>query len=163
MAEMNLLTKLGVGQLLKARRLEIGMTHKEMAADLGYEYENYLSMIERGTTNIPLIRVHDFVEAYRLDPIFSLVILRAVYPETYTMVLEVLRSNPEITKMRFDDADAHVTGTYLSAIDNKKIKGKTVADTIPEMEAHFDEMKRKEKERREEAKAKRKARKLKAV
>lgn len=152
---VELMGVLGIGTLLKARRMELGMTHKDVAAKLDYKHESFISMVEGGATNIPLIRVFDFIQAYSLPPIMSLAVMRSLYPEAYTCVLEVMMSNPELTKLNFDNADNEVINSYKWLINEKKIKGETVQEMIPRIHKEREEKKEVALKRKKEIQKKR--------
>ena len=55
------------GAIIAARREELGLTQAEVAARLGYGHACFISMMERGTSRMPLERVFDIARALGLD------------------------------------------------------------------------------------------------
>jgi transcriptional regulator with XRE-family HTH domain len=79
-----------LGKILRAWRERQGILQKEVCEALGYKNSNYISMLEAGRTSVPVGRIADVVEAYKIDPEFALAILKGLYPEYFDMVLRVV-------------------------------------------------------------------------
>ena len=52
-----------VGELLNNRRLAMNKTAIVLAREIGYDYPNYIYMMESGTAQIPLERMPQLIEA----------------------------------------------------------------------------------------------------
>ncbi len=90
-----------IGRILKTWREKMGIMQKDVAQELSYRNANYISMFEQGRTSIPLGRIADIVKAYKIDPRFGLSILRALYPEFFKMMFDLVSMT---TAKSFDDA-----------------------------------------------------------
>ncbi|RLA87999.1 MAG: hypothetical protein DRG20_06730 [Deltaproteobacteria bacterium] len=55
-----------LGEFLRKRRQELGLTQKQVAEALGYSFPNFISMIENGY-KVPLKRYKDFAKVLKLD------------------------------------------------------------------------------------------------
>lgn len=53
---------------IKKRRLELGMTQKELAQLAGYENRSSIARIERGDTNLPQSKIVDIARALKVTP-----------------------------------------------------------------------------------------------
>lgn len=53
----------GIGERIKARRKELGMTQEELAKKLGYKNKTTISQIENGVNDIMQSKVASFAEA----------------------------------------------------------------------------------------------------
>lgn len=51
------------GQNIKARRLELGISQKELASTIGYRSRSAIAKIEGGNNDIPLSKLEDFAQA----------------------------------------------------------------------------------------------------
>jgi len=81
-----------IGLILKKTRIANGKTHKEIADELGYQHENFLSMIESGRSKIPMARITDFIEVFQLPSVFSLAIMKTYYDETLDILANIVNS-----------------------------------------------------------------------
>lgn len=52
-----------IGEIIRKRRLELGMTQAELAKKVGYTSKVAVTMIENGNNSIPLSKVELFAEA----------------------------------------------------------------------------------------------------
>lgn len=68
-----------VAQLIKARQTDLGKSDYEVAVALGYEQENIIAMIKRGTMRLPLNRVIEMAGVLEVD---ALQLLRFVLHES---------------------------------------------------------------------------------
>ena len=59
---------MSIGERIKARRLELGMTQSELAKKLGYTDRASVSRVEAGQINLPQSRIVQFAEALRVSP-----------------------------------------------------------------------------------------------
>ncbi len=56
---------------------------------LGYKNPNYISMLEKNRSTIPLTRIPDIATAYELPKEFALVMLQELYPDALRMVVQI--------------------------------------------------------------------------
>jgi len=61
---------MSIGERIKARRLELGMTQSELAKKLGYTDRASVSRVEAGQINLPQSRIAQFAEALRVSPAY---------------------------------------------------------------------------------------------
>lgn len=57
-----------LGPMIKQARLELGMKQKELAHALGYNYGNFIGMIENSVAKFPRDAVLRFAEALEIPP-----------------------------------------------------------------------------------------------
>lgn len=128
--------RFAVGQLLKVRRETLGKTHVEIADELNYAYENFLSMVENGKVAIPLARLIDFVRVYDMPPHFALKVLKIEYPEYYELFFSLVNTNVKLANMKRNDADAEVERLYRFMLTDYKLDSR-----IPEERKKSEERK----------------------
>lgn len=54
---------MGIGERIKARRLELNLTQEELAMKMGYKSKSTINKIELGINDIPLSKVEEFAAA----------------------------------------------------------------------------------------------------
>ena len=54
---------MSIGEMIKARRLELNMTQEELATKMGYKSKSTINKIELGINDIPLSKVEEFAKA----------------------------------------------------------------------------------------------------
>jgi len=79
-----------IGNMLRRTRIDNGHAQREVAMELGLPNPNYLSMIEKGTNFIPLRRLWDFVDAYRLTKPQGLAAVKLSDEEMWKTVTKAL-------------------------------------------------------------------------
>ena len=111
-----------IGRVLREHRARIGLSQSDIAKSLGYANVNFISMIESGKSKIPVNRVDDLVSAYQMSPEFTLVILRAEYPEYLTTIIRLAKRIPRIFKEFISDPDEEINTIYSKILDSIAIK-----------------------------------------
>lgn len=56
-----------MGEFVKTRRVEIGMTQEELSALTGYKHKSSINKIEMGAASVPRSKVPVFAEALRVS------------------------------------------------------------------------------------------------
>ena len=56
-----------IGEKIKARRLEIGMSQRELAKKMGYSSNSTLNRIEKGTVDVTQAKVVQFAKALNVS------------------------------------------------------------------------------------------------
>lgn len=75
------------GQWLRQRRLERGLSQRELAQAVGADYYTFISQLENGRGRIPPDRYGDWAEALGLEsPIFVFNIMRFYDPVTFEIL-----------------------------------------------------------------------------
>lgn len=69
-------------------------------------------MIESGRTKIPINKVDELVDAYRLSQEFILVVMRTMYPESLETILRLANKLPRIFKDVIKNADDEIDDIY---------------------------------------------------
>lgn len=83
---------------LAVRRTNLGMSQIDVAKMAGYQNANYISMIERGKSTIPLQSAIILADAYNLNrKDFLKAILMVRFPEIWEILLTILEGEPDIT------------------------------------------------------------------
>ena len=108
---------MAIGQRIKARREELGLTQQQLADRLGYKSKASINKIEMGTNGISQSRIVDFAKALQTSIEYLMEMDSASdenpqHHEYYT--------NPETTKVAqqiFDDPDLHAL--FDAARDSK--------------------------------------------
>lgn len=57
-----------IGERIKARRLELGLTQEELAEIMGYKSKAAISNVEKGKEDLTTARVQKFATALKLSP-----------------------------------------------------------------------------------------------
>ena len=70
-----------IGEVLNRRRLEINKTAISVAREMGYNYPNYIYMMESGATMIPLERMPQLVQALGLTRVERITFLNHALQE----------------------------------------------------------------------------------
>ena len=78
-----------ISSILKGYRKELGLTQKQIADKMGLKNAVYICQIEKAATGIPINRIVDLVDAYKLDHIYLLIIAKLLMPDTWHFMLEI--------------------------------------------------------------------------
>ena len=79
------------GAWLRARRIELGLSQRELAVRVNMEYYTFISQIEAGRGRIPAERMRDWSVALEMDPReFAITLMKYYDPFTYEMVFETV-------------------------------------------------------------------------
>lgn len=114
----SIMSRKAIGQLMKITREAEGKTQYEVAQSLGYKHENFLSMVESGRTNIPMIRIIDFIAEYNMKSMFGLVILKATFPDAYNFFVQLITETCEMLNGKnYDEIDRAVIEFFKSQVD----------------------------------------------
>lgn len=57
-----------IGERIKARRQELGLSQRELAKRLGYTDHTTITRVESGKVDLPMSRIAQFAEALRVSP-----------------------------------------------------------------------------------------------
>ena len=79
-----------VGRILKRLRKRMGLTQAEMSERIGYDRPQFLSNVERGTSQIPLDRARDFAEAYEADEKLYPAIIKLLHHGAWDQILSMV-------------------------------------------------------------------------
>lgn len=75
------------GLWLRGKRESVGLSQRELAIEVGFEYYTFISQIESGRGRVPAERYEKYAEAFRMSPRdFALTMLRFNDPHTYRMI-----------------------------------------------------------------------------
>lgn len=105
-----------IGERIKARRKELKMSQREMAARLGYTDHTTLTRIEAGKVDLPQSRLMKIAEVLEVTPGY---LLGLVSKEESTKNDQLVKL---IVKMRTDD-DFYNTVVALSKLSEKQYQG----------------------------------------
>jgi transcriptional regulator with XRE-family HTH domain len=72
-----------VGELLIRLRKRLRLSQFDVAQQLGLANSNFISMIERGRSQMPLDKFTKFMEVYEAEPDQSLLIFRSLWPSSW--------------------------------------------------------------------------------
>ncbi len=57
-----------IGRFLRQRRIELGLTQRQVSDKLGYGSSQFISDMERGLCTLPLKKLGEVVKLYKLPP-----------------------------------------------------------------------------------------------
>jgi transcriptional regulator with XRE-family HTH domain len=57
----------GFGRYLREKRRDAGLSQQNAASALGYSSPQFISNLERGTCPVPLNRIRQFIDLYKID------------------------------------------------------------------------------------------------
>ena len=61
-----------LGEFLKVRRQQVGLSQEEAALRLGYSERHFISRMENGRVSLPLKKIREFAELYEI-PLHDLI------------------------------------------------------------------------------------------
>lgn len=87
-----------IGEFIKNRREELGLSRAEMAKALGYRLPNMVAMVETAKTTFPLKRTSDYAKILEL-PLHELA--KVVFVKTYPFLESIVtfHDNQHICKL----------------------------------------------------------------
>lgn len=112
-----------IGERIKARRQELGLTQSDLAKKLGYTDRASVSRVESGQIDLPQSRIVKFAEALRVSPTFLMGWDQE--PEDLgALAAEVLR-DPVLLQLvleyrSLDSADRSTVSALVSSLAAKK-------------------------------------------
>lgn len=57
-----------IGERVKARRQELGLTQRDLAKRMGYTDHTTITRVEAGKVDLPMSRISQFADALRVSP-----------------------------------------------------------------------------------------------
>lgn len=57
-----------MGDRIKNRRIELGMTQQELAVKMGFKTRSHISLLEQGDRNIPISKIKNLANALEVSP-----------------------------------------------------------------------------------------------
>lgn len=115
-----------IGKRIRTRRIEIGMSMRELAQKMGYQNHSTISRIEAGDVDLPQSKISQFAEVLGTSPAY---LMGWVSEETSKKNDQLAKL---IVRMRAD-ADFYETVSALSKLNEKQYK------SIKELVAAFNE------------------------
>lgn len=112
-----------IGERIKARRQELGISQRELARRLGYNDHTTVTRAEAGRVDLPMSRIAQFAEALRVSPTFLMGWDQE--PEDLgALAAEVLR-DPVLLQLvleyrSLDSADRATVSALVSSLAAKK-------------------------------------------
>jgi transcriptional regulator with XRE-family HTH domain len=93
------------GLWLREKREAVGLSQRELAIKVGFEYYTFISQIESGRGRVPAERYERYAKAFRMSPRdFALTMLRFNDPHTYRMIFESdVQPKPESDVTRLEE------------------------------------------------------------
>jgi predicted nucleic acid-binding OB-fold protein len=83
--------KVSVAQYIEQQIALSSKSQKDIAAEIGYEKPNVLSMIKQGQTKLPVNKVGPLAKALGIDPVHLLRLVLAEYlPETWAAIEDIV-------------------------------------------------------------------------
>lgn len=59
---------MNIGNRIKNRRIELGMTQQELAVKMGFKTRSHISLLEQGDRNIPISKIEKLANALEVSP-----------------------------------------------------------------------------------------------
>lgn len=94
---------------IRKRRIELGMTQKELARLAGYENRSSIARIERGDTNLPHSKIVEIAQALKVTPSYlmgwedeEVATLTAMQEETMARFLLLTEEHQMVVKSIVD-------------------------------------------------------------
>jgi transcriptional regulator with XRE-family HTH domain len=114
---------MSIGRRIKARREELRLTQRELAARLGYKDHTTLARIETGKTDPPQSRIVAIAEALGVSPGYLLG--GSTTPEGVGALAAQVASDPKLLQLvedylMMDVADRAAVGALVSSLSKKK-------------------------------------------
>lgn len=78
----------GIGQRVRARRRELGMTQGELAEKLGYKTRSAIAKIESGENDVSQIKVRAFADALKTDVLY---LMGGLKPQSDLILLDPMK------------------------------------------------------------------------
>ena len=80
-----------VADYLAQQIILCGKSQKDIAAEVGYDKPNVITMMKQGSTKIPIVKVGAFARALEVDPAYLLRLVCMEYmPETWAAIEDAL-------------------------------------------------------------------------
>ena len=111
-----------IGELLKRHREGLSLNQREIAHRLRYRSVNFISMLERGGSNIPFAKIPEIVTAYNLPPIFLLIILRECYRESWQVMSAINSALPGAFAATREDREKMIDEAYTASLREYRIE-----------------------------------------
>jgi transcriptional regulator with XRE-family HTH domain len=110
-----------LGELLRRHRQAQNLSQREIARKLHYQSLNFICMIENGASQIPFSKIPEIVAAYKLPPIFLLIIMRERHPEAWQVMSAINIALPEVLTSDKKDVERLLDEVYVTALVDYRI------------------------------------------
>lgn len=115
-----------IGERIKARRLSLGWSQRELAEKMGYKNHSVVARVEAGTVDLPQSRVDQFAKVLGLSHSYLLGLVSEEDNKKNDQLAKL------VVKMRSDE-DFYNTVLALSELTEKQYRG------VQQLIAAFDE------------------------
>ena len=112
-----------IGERIKARRKELNMTQRELAAQMGYNDHTTITRIEAGKVDPPQSRVAQFAKVLRTTP--SHLLDDGMEPEELGGLAAQVLANPDLFNLvqgylNLSESDQYTVRLMVSSLAEKK-------------------------------------------
>lgn len=126
-----------IGKRIKARRLELKMTQRDLAARMGYTDHTTITRIEAGKTDPPQSRVAQFAQVLGVTPGHLMGWDRE--PEDLADITAQMLQDPDLLRMveqylELSEVDRYVARVTVTGLHSKLDKKKTDAGVSQEVD-----------------------------
>lgn len=104
-----------IGERIKARRLELGLSMRDLAKKMGYQNHSTISRIETGDVDLPQSKVSQFAEVLGVSPAYLMGLITESESKKNDQLAKL------IVRMR-KDADFYETVAALAGLSAKQYK-----------------------------------------
>ena len=99
-----------VARLITSRIEVTGKLQKDIAAKVGFEKPNMITMIKQGRTHLPLDKIGPMALALEIDPLYLLQLCMEEYhPATWKAIAPLLTGQPYERKLARRAIPSHIT------------------------------------------------------
>lgn len=115
-----------IGDRIKARRMSLGWSQRDLATRMGYKNHSAVARVEAGTVDLPQSKVEQFAQVLGVTPGYLMGWVDAATSEKNDQLAKL------IVRMRTDN-DFYNTVVALASLNEKQYRG------IKELISAFDE------------------------
>ena len=105
-----------IGERIKARRLELGLSMRDLAKKMGYQNHSTISRIETGDVDLPQSKVSQFAEVLGVSPAYLLGLITESESKKNDQLAKL------IVRMR-TDSDFYETVAALAKLTETQYRG----------------------------------------
>lgn len=87
---------MNIGERIKSRRIELGMTQDELAKKMGYKHKSTVCKVETTEQNLTADRVREFADALETTPAYLMGWDTSVKNPKLDLIIEMAEKKPNI-------------------------------------------------------------------
>jgi hypothetical protein len=131
------MSKVSVAQFIAIQIAVNDVPQKDIAAALGYEKPNIITMIKQGKTKLPINKVGPLAEVLKVDPVHLLRLVMEEYvPDTWAAIQDLigksLVTDGEMTVVQVLRANANGHDLTLEKTAHRNAFGRVIRELVAE-------------------------------